>query len=163
MQQREGTTVENSSEVEAEGVVEVEDGKEGVEEEKATNQGFCQNPKKLGNVTENLGNVEDAKLWVDVIRGNRLTRNGKALAFVTPKIVNGKPVVKIEEDVASEIRFWETSLITIAFHFQSVDFHHLWRPEDLQLSSTLWLSATSFRFHGVGSRGRRKIHHRCNV
>src|ERR1051325_3100952 len=55
------------------------------------------------------------KLWVDVIKGNRRTVNGKALAFVAPNIVEGKPVVKIvQEDVESEIKYWETSLIMYA-------------------------------------------------
>lgn len=57
----------------------------------------------------------DTQLWVDVICGNRIMKNDKALLFVAPKIINGKPVVEIEEDdVATKIRFWETSLIMYA-------------------------------------------------
>lgn len=57
-------------------------------------------------------NVDKNKLWVDVISGDRHSTNGMQLQFVVPKIVEGKIEVEIEEeDVESEIRFWENSLI----------------------------------------------------
>lgn len=60
--------------------------------------------------------IEDApkseNLWVDVIRGNRVNSNGIQLQFVALKIFYGKPEVEIvAEDVESEVRFWDTSLI----------------------------------------------------
>ncbi|KAK2420095.1 hypothetical protein QL285_030882 [Trifolium repens] len=52
------------------------------------------------------------KLWVDVLSGNRNPANGLAMEFVAPKRVNGEVEVEIEEDdIVSEVKFWETSLI----------------------------------------------------
>ncbi|XP_058783664.1 uncharacterized protein LOC131658381 [Vicia villosa] len=52
------------------------------------------------------------KLWVDVISGNRNPTNGLQMEFVAPKVVNGEIEVEIEEDdIASEIRYWDTALI----------------------------------------------------
>ncbi|KAI5435083.1 hypothetical protein KIW84_021785 [Lathyrus oleraceus] len=57
-------------------------------------------------------NVKGAKLWVDIIRGNKDTTNGMSIIFVAPKVVDGEIEVEIEnEDVESEMRFWECSLI----------------------------------------------------
>lgn len=55
------------------------------------------------------------KLWVDVISGNRVASNGMAIGFVAPKLVDGETVVEIgEEDVESEIKYWETAVIMYA-------------------------------------------------
>ncbi|XP_058766287.1 uncharacterized protein LOC131639859 [Vicia villosa] len=57
----------------------------------------------------------DMKLWVDVIRGNRQTANGKVIQFVVSAIVDGVKEVEIEiEDMESEIRYWDTALIMYA-------------------------------------------------
>ncbi|CAI8595347.1 unnamed protein product [Vicia faba] len=67
------------------------------------------------NLDETQGNNGTSKLWIDVIKGNQNTIYGKALKFVAPKVVAGKPVVEIEhEDVESELRFWGSSLIIYA-------------------------------------------------
>lgn len=52
------------------------------------------------------------KLWVDVISGNRNPAKGRVMQYVAPKVVDGEIDVKIEdEDVAPELKFWETTLI----------------------------------------------------
>lgn len=56
--------------------------------------------------------LRDEKPWVDVIRGNRNTSNGRVIQFVAPKVVDGIVEVEIEEeDVISEIQYCETSTI----------------------------------------------------
>ena len=42
--------------------------------------------------------LEDEKLWVNIIRGNRNTTNEVAIQFVAPKVVNGKVEVELEEE-----------------------------------------------------------------
>lgn len=52
------------------------------------------------------------KLWVDVISGNINPAKGRVMQYVAPKVVDGEIDVKIEdEDVAPELKFWETTLI----------------------------------------------------
>src|SRR4051812_13975257 len=52
------------------------------------------------------------KLWVDVISNNRNPSNGMQIEFVAPQLVNGEVEVAIEEeDILSELRYWESALI----------------------------------------------------
>lgn len=83
-------------------------------EEGSLKAGSSLSPKKTENVDVkvNLGQKESSKLWVDVIKDNRRTANGKALKYVAPKIVYGKPIVELKvADVECEIRLWETAVI----------------------------------------------------
>ncbi|CAK8540592.1 unnamed protein product [Lathyrus sativus] len=71
--------------------------------------GDAENPKKEDG--ENLNESKET-LWVDVIRGNQNTMNGMDIQYVAPKIIDGQVEVEIaEEDVESEVWFYETSLI----------------------------------------------------
>ncbi|CAK8534896.1 unnamed protein product [Lathyrus sativus] len=55
---------------------------------------------------------EVRKLWVDVLKDNRNPTKGRAMKFIAPQVVNGKVEVVIEdEDIISEVKFWESSLI----------------------------------------------------
>ncbi|KAL5170000.1 hypothetical protein HKD37_11G031783 [Glycine soja] len=55
---------------------------------------------------------EPKKLWVDVISGNRIPSNGAAIEYFAPKVVEGEIEVEIEEeDILSELKYWETTLI----------------------------------------------------
>lgn len=55
---------------------------------------------------------EPRRLWVDVLSNNRNPANGMVIEYVAPKIVNGDIEIDIEEeDIASEMKFWETTLI----------------------------------------------------
>ena len=56
--------------------------------------------------------TEGRKLWVDVLNDNRNPARGRAMKFIAPTIVNGtiEAVIK-EEDVISEVKFWEPSLV----------------------------------------------------
>ncbi|CAK8565025.1 unnamed protein product [Lathyrus sativus] len=58
---------------------------------------------------------EGRKLWADVLKDNRNPAKGRAMKFIPPQVVEGKIEVQIEEDdVSSEIKFWESSLILYA-------------------------------------------------
>ncbi|XP_058749946.1 uncharacterized protein LOC131622954 [Vicia villosa] len=58
---------------------------------------------------------EKKKLWVDIISGNRLPTNGLTIEFIPPTIVEGEMEVEIvEEDIVSEIMFWDSTLIMYA-------------------------------------------------
>lgn len=55
------------------------------------------------------------KMWVDVIRGNKIPYNGISIEFIAPQIVEGEIEVAIEdEDVVPQVKFQETSLIMYA-------------------------------------------------
>ncbi|CAK8577476.1 unnamed protein product [Lathyrus sativus] len=55
---------------------------------------------------------EERKLWADVINDNRNPTKGMEIESVVPKVVNGVIEIEIEqEDIATEIQFWENSLI----------------------------------------------------
>lgn len=57
-------------------------------------------------------NGKGDQLWVDVIRGNRVTKNEVAIQIVAPKVVDVDLEIEIEEgEVASKVIFWETALI----------------------------------------------------
>lgn len=59
--------------------------------------------------TKNLG-ME--KLWVDIIKGNRITANGMPIEFDAPKIVDSEVKIQIEEEyIEYEVKFWEATLI----------------------------------------------------
>ncbi|KAK2349948.1 hypothetical protein QL285_098704 [Trifolium repens] len=54
----------------------------------------------------------ERKLWVDVLTENRNPTRGMALKYVAPTVVNGEIEVAIDEaDTASEVQFWQNSLI----------------------------------------------------
>ncbi|CAK8537211.1 unnamed protein product [Lathyrus sativus] len=56
--------------------------------------------------------AEQRKLWVDVLNDNRNPSKGVAMKYVPPSIVAGEIQITIEdEDVATELKFWENSLI----------------------------------------------------
>ncbi|CAK8569173.1 unnamed protein product [Lathyrus sativus] len=58
---------------------------------------------------------EGQKLWADVLKDNRNPAKGRAMKFIPPQVVDGKIEVLIEEDdVSSEVKFWESSLILYA-------------------------------------------------
>ncbi|CAK8531390.1 unnamed protein product [Lathyrus sativus] len=58
---------------------------------------------------------EGRKLWADVLKDNRNPAKGRAMKFIPPQVVEGKIEVQIEEDdVSSEVKFWESSLILYA-------------------------------------------------
>lgn len=55
---------------------------------------------------------ESQKLWVDVLNENRNPKKGLVMEYVPPARVEGEFDIEIEEeDVASEIQFWENTLI----------------------------------------------------
>ncbi|XP_058757171.1 uncharacterized protein LOC131630409 [Vicia villosa] len=55
---------------------------------------------------------EPRRLWVDVISDNRNPAKGRPMAYVAPTVINGEIEVEIcEDDVASELIFWENALI----------------------------------------------------
>ncbi|CAK8537819.1 unnamed protein product [Lathyrus sativus] len=55
------------------------------------------------------------KLWADVLKDNRNPAKGRTMKFIPPQVVEGKIEVQIEEDdVSSEVKFWESSLILYA-------------------------------------------------
>ena len=55
---------------------------------------------------------EQRKLWVDVVNENRNPTKGMPLKYFAPQIVNGEVEVMIEdEDIESELKFWDTTLI----------------------------------------------------
>lgn len=57
-------------------------------------------------------NKEPRKLWIDVLSKNRIQVNGMDIEYVAPKLVNGEIEIEIEEeDIVSEIKFWESALI----------------------------------------------------
>ncbi|XP_058745733.1 uncharacterized protein LOC131618551 [Vicia villosa] len=65
---------------------------------------------------DNEENVKDKtktpRPWVDVTRDNRLPQNGLNIEYTPPTIVNGELEVIInEQDIQSEIKYWENSLI----------------------------------------------------
>ncbi|XP_058771879.1 uncharacterized protein LOC131645220 [Vicia villosa] len=65
-----------------------------------------------GSKSVNEQPTSPKKLWVDVISGNRNPTNGLQMEFVAPKVVNGELEVEIEEeDIASELRHWDSALI----------------------------------------------------
>lgn len=73
------------------------------------------NMQILITVTNDANTQSEPKLWVDVIRGNRQTSNGKAVPFVAPMVMNGVKEVEIElEDVEAEIQYWDNALIMYA-------------------------------------------------
>ncbi|RZB52267.1 hypothetical protein D0Y65_048636 [Glycine soja] len=58
---------------------------------------------------------EGRKLWVDVLKDNRNLAKGRAMKFIAPQVVDGKIEVLIEDDdIRSEVKFWESSLILYA-------------------------------------------------
>ncbi|CAK8542502.1 unnamed protein product [Lathyrus sativus] len=58
---------------------------------------------------------EGRKLWADVLKDNRNPAKGRTMKFIPPQVVEGKIEVQIEEDdVSSEVKFWESSLILYA-------------------------------------------------
>ncbi|CAK8535762.1 unnamed protein product [Lathyrus sativus] len=58
---------------------------------------------------------EGRKLWVDVLKDNRNPAKGRVMKFIAPQVVDGKIEVLIEEDdVRSEVKFCESSLILYA-------------------------------------------------
>ncbi|CAK8561820.1 unnamed protein product [Lathyrus sativus] len=74
-------------------------------------------PKKseTGKPIHEGASEEGCKLWVDVQKDNRNPTKGGAMKFIAPQIVNGKLEVVIEEDdIISEVKFWESSLILYA-------------------------------------------------
>ncbi|CAK8567229.1 unnamed protein product [Lathyrus sativus] len=74
-------------------------------------------PKKFetGKPIHEGASEEGRKLWVDVLKDNRNPTKGRAMKFIAPQVVNGKLEVVIEEDdIISEVKFWESSLILYA-------------------------------------------------
>ncbi|XP_058726439.1 uncharacterized protein LOC131597787 [Vicia villosa] len=72
-------------------------------------------PKVNQPITETLITKEvqaTRKLWVDVISENRNPAKGMSMAYIAPKLVNGKVEIEIErEDIKTEIQFLENALI----------------------------------------------------
>ncbi|XP_058749652.1 uncharacterized protein LOC131622633 [Vicia villosa] len=63
-------------------------------------------------LTEPMKDPKERKLCVDVLSDNWNPMKGRAIKYVAPKMVNGEVEVEIEkEDIESEIRFWENSMI----------------------------------------------------
>ncbi|XP_058754195.1 uncharacterized protein LOC131627366 [Vicia villosa] len=55
---------------------------------------------------------EPPQPWVDVIKGNRTSSSGLNIEYTPPSIVNGEIEVVLEDqDVVSELKFWENALI----------------------------------------------------
>ncbi|KAH1264861.1 hypothetical protein GmHk_01G000690 [Glycine max] len=58
---------------------------------------------------------EGRKLWVDVLKDNRNPTKGRVMKFIAPQVMDGKIEVLIEDDdIRSEVKFWESSLILYA-------------------------------------------------
>ncbi|CAJ2662985.1 unnamed protein product [Trifolium pratense] len=93
------------------------DGSSSVPIEKVEDEGFCSKassiaPKDLNDPADCKQQDGTKKLWVDVLSGNRNPANGLAMEYVAPTRVNGEVEVEIDAaDIASEVKFWETSLI----------------------------------------------------
>ncbi|KAL5134431.1 Transposon TX1 uncharacterized protein [Glycine soja] len=59
--------------------------------------------------------MDRPKLWVDVVSDNRNPSKGLSIEYVALNVVNGKVEIEIEEDdIAIEMKFWETTLILYA-------------------------------------------------
>ncbi|CAK8540004.1 unnamed protein product [Lathyrus sativus] len=70
---------------------------------------------ELENPNQAETHEEGRKLWVDVLKDNRNPAKGGAMKSIAPQVVDGKIEVLIEEDdVRSEVKFWESSLILYA-------------------------------------------------
>ncbi|XP_058755867.1 uncharacterized protein LOC131628790 [Vicia villosa] len=71
------------------------------------------NVKVVQPTTSKVTEIETPqKLWVDVISNNRNPSNGMQIEFIAPQLVNGEVEVTIEEeDIMSEVRYWESALI----------------------------------------------------
>ncbi|XP_058784375.1 uncharacterized protein LOC131659164 [Vicia villosa] len=55
------------------------------------------------------------KLWVDVLSENRNPMKRLSMQYVAPSMVNGEIEIEIvEEDIVSEVKFWEYALILYA-------------------------------------------------
>ncbi|CAL5195885.1 unnamed protein product [Lathyrus oleraceus] len=58
------------------------------------------------------GKSEAHKLWVDVLSENQNPTKRLVIMYVAPTMVNEEVEIEIEEDdIAMEIKFWETTLI----------------------------------------------------
>lgn len=63
-------------------------------------------------VKDNNKTIQEKKLWVDVISGNRDPTNGMAIEFIALKLVNGEIEIEIKEkDIESKVKYWELTLI----------------------------------------------------
>ncbi|KAH1253271.1 putative ribonuclease H protein [Glycine max] len=59
--------------------------------------------------------MDPPKLWVDAVSDNRNPSKGLYMEYVAPNVVNGEVEIEIEEDdIATEMKFWETTLILYA-------------------------------------------------
>ncbi|KAL5184132.1 Transposon TX1 uncharacterized protein [Glycine soja] len=59
--------------------------------------------------------MDPPKLWVDAVSDNRNPSKGLSMEYVAPNMVNGEVEIEIEEDdIATEMKFWETTLILYA-------------------------------------------------
>ena len=73
-------------------------------------------PEAIAEIDDRLENTvnrtQSPRMWTDIISGNREKSRGLAISFSAPSIVNGEVEITIDEtDVASEKKFWESSLI----------------------------------------------------
>ncbi|XP_058746852.1 uncharacterized protein LOC131619814 [Vicia villosa] len=59
--------------------------------------------------------IEERKLWVDVLAENRNLAKGLSMQYVAPTVTSEGIEIEIEEDdIASEVQYWETTLILYA-------------------------------------------------
>ncbi|CAK8533457.1 unnamed protein product [Lathyrus sativus] len=81
------------------------------EDKDMTNTVAKENKKTLTEPTQ--PQPEERKPWVDVINDNRNPAKGMAIEYVVPKIVNGVIEIDIieQEDIETEIQFWDNALI----------------------------------------------------
>lgn len=57
---------------------------------------------------------EEHKLWVDVIRGNRLLKWGTTIDFKAPRLIDPEVEIEItEDDMEYKIKFWKAELIML--------------------------------------------------
>lgn len=59
--------------------------------------------------------MEESKIWIDVIRGNRLPSHGRIIQFFAPTLIDGEVEVEISpDDMKSELYLRQNSLILFA-------------------------------------------------
>lgn len=70
----------------------------------------------MESLVDSSGDTRTKQPWVDVISENRAHDRGLTVKYFAPTIVNGEVFVLIDEqDVESEMAYWENALIMFAF------------------------------------------------
>ncbi|XP_058782915.1 uncharacterized protein LOC131657547 [Vicia villosa] len=87
---------------------------EKIEEEISKDETLILGMKKNVSLPESR-KAEEHKLWVDILTENRNPTKGLSMQYVAPNVTNEGIVIEIEEDdIVSEVKYWETTLILYA-------------------------------------------------